>query len=299
MLARLGRSYIRRRGPICSAALPGQPMSYLSDFLGVGGRGERDGEALAGQDEDRIKPLYFDPFAGAPNEQEPNQYDLDQEDYEAEEEAGPRQREVDMFGRAYGTGRRKTAVARVWCSAGSGKFKVNKRDMPNYFGISTHRAECLAPLACTNKLLKMDVWCTVQGGGFSGQAGAVKHGLGRALDAYDPHLRSKLRAGGCMTRDPRMVERKKVGQPKAVGVPLPLHPCWRRFDLLGKSKVELGRDGTPCPLEVSAFLSLREAPKSSPSFLPSFFYFGATEVVYTPKQSYAVPATGGETEGLL
>ena len=122
----------------------------------------------------------------------------------------------DAMGRAYATGRRKTSVARVWVRAGDGAFSVNGRALPEYFERITLRQAAVHPLVATQAAGAFDVACTVRGGGLSGQAGAVKHGLARALGKYDPGLKPLLRAvGGMLQRDPRAVERKKPGQPKA------------------------------------------------------------------------------------
>jgi small subunit ribosomal protein S9 len=112
-------------------------------------------------------------------------------------------------------GRRKTSVARVILKPGTGQFTVNKRSLENYFPVDTLRTEVLLPLVATELSGKYDVDANVKGGGLTGQAGAVKLGLSRALVEVNAELRVKLRAGEMMTRDPRMVERKKYGQKKA------------------------------------------------------------------------------------
>jgi small subunit ribosomal protein S9 len=114
-----------------------------------------------------------------------------------------------------GTGRRKTAVARVRLAAGNGKIMVNGRTFENYFLTETLRMHASQPLVATENLTKFDVQVNVAGGGPSGQAGAVRHGIARALIAMDPNLRPVLKSGGFLTRDPRMKERKKYGQPGA------------------------------------------------------------------------------------
>jgi small subunit ribosomal protein S9 len=114
-----------------------------------------------------------------------------------------------------GTGRRKTAVARVRLAAGSGKVIVNGRPLENYFLIESMRLDALRPLVATESLTKFDVRVNVEGGGLSGQAGAVRHGIARALLAADTNLRPVLKAEGLLTRDPRKKERKKYGQPGA------------------------------------------------------------------------------------
>ena len=114
-----------------------------------------------------------------------------------------------------GTGRRKTSVARVRLASGNGRITVNGRPFENYFSIETLRATVSQPLTVTGTTGKFDVKVSVSGGGPAGQAGAVRHGIARALLQFDANLRSTLRAEGLLTRDPRMKERKKYGQPGA------------------------------------------------------------------------------------
>ena len=121
----------------------------------------------------------------------------------------------DAFGRAYATGKRKDAVARVWIKPGSGKIDVNGRESPIYFARPVLRMLINQPLVAANRLGQFDVWCTVKGGGLSGQAGAVRHGISRALTYYEPALRPLLKQQGFLTRDSRVVERKKYGKHKA------------------------------------------------------------------------------------
>ena len=111
----------------------------------------------------------------------------------------------------YGTGRRKKSVARVRVYAGSGKITINNRDIDDYFGLETLKLIVRQPLALTGTADKFDIVCNVQGGGVTGQAGAVRHGLSRALLQYDENLRPALKKAGFLTRDPRMKERKKYG----------------------------------------------------------------------------------------
>jgi small subunit ribosomal protein S9 len=125
------------------------------------------------------------------------------------EERKPR---IDAQGRAYATGRRKGAVARVWLKPGTGKIEVNGRESPRYFARPVLRMLIGQPLALANRQGQFDVWCTVKGGGLSGQAGAVRHGISRALSHYEPGLRPLLKRGGFLTRDSRVVERKKYGR---------------------------------------------------------------------------------------
>lgn len=119
----------------------------------------------------------------------------------------------------YATGRRKTSVAKVWVSPGSGKIIVNDKNMEEYFPLETLRIIVKQPLTLTETLNKYDVIAKVKGGGLSGQAGAVRHGIARALVLADPTLRPVLKKAGFLTRDPRMVERKKYGLKKARRAP--------------------------------------------------------------------------------
>ena len=111
----------------------------------------------------------------------------------------------------YGTGRRKSSVARVRLYPGTGKITINNRDIDDYFGLDTLKLVVRQPLALTENLEKFDIVCTVTGGGVTGQAGAIRHGVTRALMEFDADLRSALKKAGFVTRDPRMKERKKYG----------------------------------------------------------------------------------------
>ncbi len=111
----------------------------------------------------------------------------------------------------YGTGRRKSSVARVRLYAGSGKITINKRDIDDYFGLETLKLIVRQPMELTNTLGRFDVVCTVTGGGVSGQAGAIRHGISRALLLHSDEMRPILKSAGFLTRDPRMKERKKYG----------------------------------------------------------------------------------------
>lgn len=133
----------------------------------------------------------------------------------AVEVAEERKPVIDAQGRAYATGRRKDAVARVWIKPGKGKVIVNGREQMIYFARPTQRMIINQPFQATSREGSYDVICTVKGGGLSGQAGAVRHGISRALDAFEPDLHVILRQGGFLTRDSRVVERKKYGQKKA------------------------------------------------------------------------------------
>ena len=126
-----------------------------------------------------------------------------------------RTQQLDGKGRAYGTGRRKDAVARVWISRGSGKVVVNSRDIVQYFARGTQRLIINQPFDITNRTGQFDVMCIVSGGGLTGQAGAVRHGISRALVNFEPELRDPLKKAGLLTRDSRVVERKKYGRHKA------------------------------------------------------------------------------------
>ena len=121
----------------------------------------------------------------------------------------------DKQGRSYATGKRKNAVARVWIKPGKGKITVNDRTFEGYFVRPVLRMMINQPFTVTNRAAEFDVVCTVSGGGMSGQAGAVRHGISKALTYYEPSLRPALKAAGFLTRDPRVVERKKYGRKKA------------------------------------------------------------------------------------
>ena len=121
----------------------------------------------------------------------------------------------DAQGRSYATGRRKESTARVWVKPGKGKIIVNGKDQAQYFGRQTHLLVMNQPFLIANRVNQFDVIATVKGGGLSGQAGAIRHGISRALQYYEPDLRTPLKAAGMLTRDARMVERKKVGLHKA------------------------------------------------------------------------------------
>ncbi len=121
----------------------------------------------------------------------------------------------DKLGRAYATGKRKNAIARVWVKPGSGKVVVNGKEMAAYFARPVLQMILKQPFTVANVEGQFDVYATVVGGGLSGQAGAVKHGISKALQLYEPALRTALKAAGFLTRDSRVVERKKYGKPKA------------------------------------------------------------------------------------
>ncbi|MEO5338628.1 MAG: 30S ribosomal protein S9 [Magnetospirillum sp. WYHS-4] len=133
----------------------------------------------------------------------------------AEAAAGPAEPRIDAQGRAYATGKRKDAVARVWIKPGSGRILVNDREVEKYFARPVLRMMINQPFDVANRKGQYDVVCTVAGGGLSGQAGAVRHGISKALTYFEPGLRGALKKGGFLTRDSRTVERKKYGRHKA------------------------------------------------------------------------------------
>jgi small subunit ribosomal protein S9 len=123
-----------------------------------------------------------------------------------------REKEIDAQGRAYATGRRKNAVARVWVKLGTGKITINGRDQTVYFARPTQRMMIQQPFDVSERGGQFDVIATVSGGGLSGQAGAVRHGISQALTKFEPGLRGPIKANGFLTRDSRVVERKKYGR---------------------------------------------------------------------------------------
>ena len=133
----------------------------------------------------------------------------------AGEASAPREPKKDQFSRAYATGRRKDAVARVWVKPGKGTIEINGRAASKYFARPVLRMLITQPFLVADRYQQFDVYCTVTGGGLSGQAGAVRHGISRALTNYEPELRAILKKAGFLTRDPRVVERKKYGKAKA------------------------------------------------------------------------------------
>ncbi len=133
----------------------------------------------------------------------------------AAEQVVIREPKIDEQGRSYATGKRKNSIARVWVKPGSGKITVNGRDQETYFARPVLRLIIRQPFEVAERLDQYDVIATVKGGGLSGQAGAVKHGISKALTYYEPALRGPLKAAGFLTRDSRVVERKKYGKAKA------------------------------------------------------------------------------------
>lgn len=133
----------------------------------------------------------------------------------AEAAVVPSEPQIDSNGRAYATGKRKNAIARVWIKPGAGRFTVNGRDEVTYFARPVLRMIIRQPLVAAGRLDQYDVVATVTGGGLSGQAGAVRHGISKALTHFEPELRAVLKKGGFLTRNSRVVERKKYGRAKA------------------------------------------------------------------------------------
>jgi small subunit ribosomal protein S9 len=141
--------------------------------------------------------------------------DLGQTTQTAAPETPKHVQKLDAQGRAYATGKRKDAVARVWIKPGKGTITVNQRPLEQYFARPVLRMILQQPLQLVNRADQYDIIVTVAGGGLSGQAGAVRHGLSKALTYYEPELRGALKKEGFLTRDPRVVERKKYGKKKA------------------------------------------------------------------------------------
>jgi small subunit ribosomal protein S9 len=133
----------------------------------------------------------------------------------AQETAAAAEPKLDKFGRAYATGKRKDAVARVWLKPGSGRITINGRELERYFARPVLRMLLNQPLVAASREKQYDITCTVTGGGLSGQAGAIRHGISRALTYFEPSLRPVLKKDGFLTRDSRTVERKKYGKAKA------------------------------------------------------------------------------------
>ncbi|MAK65168.1 MAG: 30S ribosomal protein S9 [Alphaproteobacteria bacterium] len=131
------------------------------------------------------------------------------------DEAIPTEPQIDEHGRSYATGKRKNAVARVWIKRGSGKITINGQEQEKYFARPVLRMLLQQPLETAERVNEFDIVATVKGGGLSGQAGAVRHGISKALTLFEPGLRPVLKANGFLTRDSRVVERKKYGRAKA------------------------------------------------------------------------------------
>jgi small subunit ribosomal protein S9 len=134
---------------------------------------------------------------------------------EGEEQNPLPEKKVDELGRAYATGKRKNAVARVWLKAGSGAIKINGKNSNDYFARPVLRMLINQPLVAADRVDQFDVICSVTGGGLSGQAGAIRHGISKCLVSYEPEVKKALKPGGFLTRDSRVVERKKYGRAKA------------------------------------------------------------------------------------
>lgn len=131
------------------------------------------------------------------------------------ENKAPQKSNRDKQGRSYATGKRKDAVARVWVMPGKGNITINKKSIDEYFARPVLKMVINQPFVVANRENEFDVVCTVNGGGLSGQAGAIRHGISKALNEYEPELRSVLKQAGLLTRDDRVVERKKYGKAKA------------------------------------------------------------------------------------
>ena len=125
------------------------------------------------------------------------------------------EKKLDSLGRSYSTGKRKSSIARVWLKRGSGLVRINGKEENKYFSSKSHRILLNQPLVLSQRKSEIDVMCTVLGGGLSGQAGAIRHGIARALVKFEPDLRKNLKSKGLLTRDSRIVERKKYGKAKA------------------------------------------------------------------------------------
>ena len=125
------------------------------------------------------------------------------------------EKKLDPLGRSYSTGKRKSSIARVWLKRGSGLVKINGKEENKYFSSKSHRILLNQPLVLSQRKSEIDIICTVEGGGLSGQAGAIRHGIARALVKFEPGLRKNLKSKGLLTRDSRIVERKKYGKAKA------------------------------------------------------------------------------------
>ncbi len=125
------------------------------------------------------------------------------------------EKKLDSLGRAYSTGKRKSSIARVWLKRGSGLVKINGKEENKYFSSKSHRILLNQPLVLSQRKSEIDIICTVVVGGLSGQAGAIRHGIARALVKFEPDLRKNLKSKGLLTRDSRIVERKKYGKAKA------------------------------------------------------------------------------------
>ena len=125
------------------------------------------------------------------------------------------EKKLDSLGRSYSTGKRKSSIARVWLKRGTGLVKINGKEENKYFSSKSHRILLNQPLVLSQRKSEIDIICTVEGGGLSGQAGAIRHGIARALVKFEPDLRKNLKSKGLLTRDSRIVERKKYGRAKA------------------------------------------------------------------------------------
>ena len=177
-----------------------------------------DGAATSESDAPRIGSLghaLHEAVVRSSQEERRESVDSSRSGVSAEKGEGSPSPQVDSLGRSYATGRRKNAIARVWIKPGGGFVEVNGKNFLQYFRRSTLQAAVRQPFRAAQREERYDVFCTVRGGGFSGQAGAVRYGISRALVFAEPVLRTVLRGAGLLTRDSRVVERKKYGRRKA------------------------------------------------------------------------------------
>ena len=187
----------------------------LADLGALTGEQPAETEAPAAESATTDTPQTATAEADAPAKDIPPADDQGVSTQGAQIQAVLREQQLDKHGRAYATGRRKDAVARVWLKPGSGKIEVNGRDQEVYFARPTLRLVINQPFGLTERTGQYDVIATVKGGGLSGQAGAVLHGIAQALSRYEPPLRTTVKRAGFLTRDSRVVERKKYGRAKA------------------------------------------------------------------------------------
>ena len=174
---------------------------------------------------------------------------------EAAAAAAPAEPKIDNLGRSYATGRRKDAAARVWVKRGTGQMKINGKDVSEYFARPVLQMILAQPFEAAERVGEFDVIATVKGGGLSGQAGAVRHGISRALTLFEPGLRPALKAGGFLTRDPRVVERKKYGRQKHAGASSSQSARWPG----GESRLFKSKSRALALLFLIEFLKILEA----------------------------------------
>ena len=176
---------------------------------------QKEAAAEKAESKSETAPQSSGPSADAPNTAETRSEDGNGFDPNSVNAAPVREKQVDQYGRSYATGRRKDAVARVWLKPGSGKITVNGKDQGKYFARPSLRLVINQPFDVAQRKGQYDIVATVSGGGLSGQAGAVKHGVSQALTRMEPELRTVIKQAGFLTRDSRVVERKKYGRAKA------------------------------------------------------------------------------------